>query len=102
MGNFKDIAWFKEIIAPTLIDYEIEYRLYEEGDFGSLTQVIFNSDKKGGGIDFWGLGWLGIDLFDYETEVLLMNVLLDPTQVQERDDAFKQLLDLLLKKDEVL
>jgi hypothetical protein len=95
MEDTKDIEWFKLVIAPTLIGYEITYRFYEEGDFGSLNQVIFNSSKKGGGIDFWGLGWLGIDLFDYKTEEQLMNVLIEPHQNKEKEEAFKQLQELL-------
>lgn len=95
MEVLKDIEWFKKVIAPTLEGYEITYRFYEEGDFGSLNQIIFNSPKRGGGIDFWGLGWLGVDLFDYETEEKLLNVLLEPHQEKEKNDAFKQLEKLL-------
>lgn len=91
----KDIEWFKQIIAPHLKDYEINYRFYEEGDFGPLTQVIFNSSKKGGGIDFWGLGWLGVDLFDYQKEEQLLNVLIEPHQEKEKEAVFKKLEELL-------
>ena len=66
--NMKDLEWFKKEVVPYLTDYEIQYRFYSEGDFGTLTQANFNSKRKGGGIDFWGLGWLGVDLYDYEKD----------------------------------
>ena len=68
MEKVRDIKWFKNIVVPTLVSYEVTYRFYENGDFGSLNQIIFESAEKGGQIDFWGLGWLGVDLFDYKTE----------------------------------
>lgn len=95
MEEIKNIDWFKKVIAPHLTGYEISYRFYEEGDFGSLNQVIFNSPTKGGGIDFWGLGWIGIDLVDYETEEQLMNILLDASQQIEQSDALERLQELL-------
>jgi hypothetical protein len=38
----KDIDWFKSKVAPTLTDYELKYKHFEKGDFGSLSQVEFN------------------------------------------------------------
>ncbi len=95
MKQIKDIEWFKQVIAPTIKGYEIKYRFYENGDFGPLNQVILDSPKKSGGIDFWGLGWLGVDLFDYERDEQLINILLTPNQKQEQDDALKHLQELL-------
>ena len=95
MAAFKDIEWFKTQIAPTLVNYELQYRFYTEGDFGPLSQVIFESPQKGGGIDFWGLGWLGIDVYDYEKEESLQNVLLEPNQIIEKEMEFNKLLLLL-------
>jgi hypothetical protein len=91
----KNIAWFKNEIAPILSNYEIEYKTFEEGDFGSLNQVIFNSDQIGGNIDFWGLNWLGIFLWDYQNEKELLNILLEPHQEEEKERAFKRLQELL-------
>ncbi len=82
-------------MAPTLKDYEIEYRYYKDGDFGSLNQVIFNSPRQGGGVDFWSLGWLGIDLYSYEQEKTLLNILLEPDHQKEKDEALKRLQELL-------
>jgi hypothetical protein len=70
----KNFLWFKEAVAPRLEDYKPEYRFYEQGEFGSFDQAIFNSPKKGGEIDFGGLGWLSIHLWDYEKNEQLLNV----------------------------
>lgn len=95
MSSSKNISWFKEIVEPTLKGYEIEYRYYEEGDFGSLNQVEFNSKEKGGNVDFWGLGWLGLYVWDYEKEEEIMNILLSPDQENEKEIAFEEFQKIL-------
>lgn len=87
----KDMNWFKAVIAPQLNNYEMEYKHFEkEGDFGILTQVVFESERLGGNIDFWGLNWLGIFIWDYPNEIELMNVLLEPNEEEKKDIAFEQ------------
>jgi hypothetical protein len=95
MKKVKDIKWFKDKLATKLEGYELNYKFYNEGDFGSLNQVEFNSKKIGGNVDFWGLGWLGIFVWDYERAEQLLNILLEPHQEKEKDDAFEQLEKLL-------
>lgn len=95
MEQSKDINWFKETIEPQLKKYEIEYRFYEEGDLGSLSQVVINSDKKGGGISFWGLGWLGVEIYDYKNDVELLNILLKPEQNIEKNLILEELTNYL-------
>lgn len=82
-------------MSPNLKGYELAYNFFEKGDFGSLNQVEFNSKKIGGNIDFWGLGWLGIFVWNYETEEEMFNVLLEPHQVAEKEKAFDKLQELL-------
>jgi hypothetical protein len=91
----KNLDWFKNEIAPKLAGYDLKYQYFEEGDFGSLNKVEFNSSKIGGGIDFWGLNWLGIFLWDYTEEKELMNILLEPDQDLEKEEAFDNLLNFL-------
>ena len=43
----KDLEWFKKEVAPLLVDYETEYRYYNQGDFSSLNQIVFESLKNG-------------------------------------------------------
>ncbi len=94
--NMKDLEWFKKEVVPYLTDYEIQYRFYSEGDFGTLTQANFNSKRKGGGIDFWGLGWLGVDLYDYEKDEEVLNVLLEDNEIEEQDQLLEKLKKILL------
>lgn len=91
----KDFNWFKKEIIPYLNGYELTYRSYEEGDFGSLDQVIFESNEKGGVIDFWGLGWLGIDVYDYKNNEQILTILLEPHQEEAKTEAFNRLKVLL-------
>ena len=96
MMNTKDINWFKATIAPILETYQLDYKYFGEGDFGSLDQVEIDSTKLGGNIDFWGLGWIGIFIWDYKAEIEVMNVLLEPHQKDEIDQAFNQLRNVLI------
>ena len=89
----KTLEWFKREVVPNLLEYDIMFRRYQNGDFGDLEQVLFESKQKGGGIDFWSSGWLGIELYDYEKEELLLNVLLEPTE--EYEFFLKELIELL-------
>lgn len=91
----RDFLWFKENLVPVLKGFELKYRSYEEGDFGKLNQVEFNSQKKGGNIDFWEQGWLGIFLWDYITEEEIMNVLIKPNENEEKEKALERFLKLL-------
>ena len=54
----------------------------------------------GGGIDFWSSGWLEIDLYDYEKEKLIINVLLEPTE--EYETHLKNLIETLKSQSSVL
>jgi len=91
----KNIEWFKQEIAPDLSGYEVKYRYFEQGDFGSLHQVEFNSTKLGGSIDFWGLDWLGVLLCSYDEERELINVLLEPDEELGKEKALLELLNFL-------
>jgi hypothetical protein len=95
MEEEKGIEWFKREIAPQLKGYELSYKFFEEGDFGSLHQIEFNSERMGGNIDFWGLGWLGVFIWNYETDEEVLNVLLRPEQGDEKDKVVKQMLEVI-------
>jgi hypothetical protein len=92
----KDVRWFKENFELLLAGYDIEYRYYENGDFGNLDQVEFNSDVKGGEIDFWSSGWLGIHLVNYSSGNELQNIFLNPEQTAEQEVALAELKKMLL------
>lgn len=96
MDNVKNLIWFKNNLESKLLSFELQHKYFEEGDFGTLNQIEFNSLKIGGNIDFWSLGWIGIFIWDYQKEKELFNVLLNPEQTIEIDNAFIQLEKLLL------
>lgn len=91
----RDINWFKKEVEPCLKGYEIKYKFFEKGDFGSLNQVEFNAEKQGGEIDFWSTGWLGVHLVDYINGEELLNAFLEPHQEEEKEKTLKRLQELL-------
>jgi len=92
----KDVIWFKnEFISLLGEGYKMEYSTFKDGDFGNLERVEIEGNNKGGNIDFWSLGWLNIHLVDYEKGDELLNVLLEPHQEREQEEAFKKLQELL-------
>ena len=96
----KTLEWFKKEVSPDLLNYKITYWNYKNGDFGDLDQIIIESKILGGGIYFWSSGWLEIDLYDYEKEELLINVLLEPTE--EYEIHLKNLIETLKSQSSVL
>ncbi|MCA0236109.1 MAG: hypothetical protein LCH81_06980 [Bacteroidetes bacterium] len=91
----KSVVWFKEEVEPYLKGFEIKYKFFEKGDFGELNQVEFNSKEKGGEIDFWSTGWLGVHLVDYMKGDELLNVFLEPHQEIEKENILERLRELL-------
>ena len=89
-----NIDWFKVRIAPHLDNYVLNYRHFENGDFGDLDQVSFESEKIGGEIDFWSLGRLSIFIWSYEKEKQLLNILLEP--LDDKHQVFNILNEILL------
>lgn len=95
MPQLKNIEWFKKEIAPNLNGYTLDYRFFAKGDFGSLSQVTFESEKIGGNIDFWGLGWLGIFIWDFEKDETLLNILLETDEIVKKEEAILQTVNIL-------
>jgi hypothetical protein len=90
----KSMASLKEEIEPYLRKFEVKYKL-ESREFGELNHVEFTSRDKGGEIDFWSTGWLGILLVDYVKGKELLNVFIEPEQEEEKQDAVRRLQELL-------
>lgn len=91
----KDINWFKKEMSPLLMDYEVAYKFFENGDFGSLNQVEFNGEKQGGEIDFWSSGWLEVYLVDMIKGEIILSAFLEPDQEEEKEKVLKKLQELL-------
>lgn len=95
MKTVKDIDWVKNVLVPRLTGYEVKYKYFEKGDFGSLSQVEINSDKIGAGIDFWSSGRLEIFVWDFRNKKELLNKLFFPEEQEGRDVVFDKLQSLL-------
>lgn len=95
MERDERIKWLKRELTLNLNRYELSYRFFEEGDFGSLSQVEFISKRIGGNVDFLGLGWLGVFVWSYETDQELLNVLIESGDEKEQEEALRRLQELL-------
>jgi hypothetical protein len=91
----KKIEWFKGQLAGAFRNYELKYKSFSEGDFGALDQVEFNTEKRGGIIDFWSMRWLGIFLYNYVEEKVLLNTFLEPHQHEAHEKAICKLMELI-------
>ncbi len=90
--------WFKVMIQPKLsekADYVFNYRHYDDGDFGDLDQVAFDSDAYLCEIDFWSSGWLSLGVWDVLQEKVVINEFLEPTDITEQRVAWIELFKVL-------
>ena len=83
----KDLGWVQKNLIPHLIDYTIECNYYA---------ITFESSQKGGYIHFWGSGWFGVDVYDYEKDEEVLNVLLEDNEIEEQDQLLEKLKKILL------
>jgi hypothetical protein len=75
--------------------YSLTWSDFLDGDFGDLKRLEFESSIKIGTIDFWSLGWIGMDIVDMHRKEQVLNVLYSPDQEGDIKAAFGQLLKLL-------
>lgn len=90
-----DIHWLKENEESIFRGYKVEYLSFKEGDFGDLERVDFIGDLMGGSIDFWSSGWLGLYLYDYNKEKVILNILLETDQIIEKEKYINELKSCL-------
>lgn len=91
-----DIFSFKENIEPKLLGYKLKYSTFFNGDFGDLERVEFDGKGKIGGLDFWSKGWLEIDVYDLVLDKVIINALLEPSEVELQKKAIEDFLEALL------
>lgn len=91
-----NIDCIKKIIIPKLKNYKLTYNSFPNGDFGSLERINIEGINKVAGIDIWSKGWLNIDIYDLVLDEQVMNVLLSPEEIKEKEDAIVKLLGILL------
>ncbi|SFQ23450.1 hypothetical protein [Parafilimonas terrae] len=90
-----DIKLFKQELKHFFKQYEIEYRHFPEGDFGELQEVVFENKFKVGAIQFWGMDYLAIQLFDYQTQEMLINIIFEPDQDAQKEKGLQNLVNLI-------
>ncbi|KEZ94303.1 hypothetical protein [Nonlabens ulvanivorans] len=73
----------------------MQIRYFSEGDFGSLNQILFESNNIGGNIDFWSTGLVGIFLWDYVNEKEIIDQLITQEENDKKNKYFKMLFDFL-------
>ncbi|WDI95414.1 hypothetical protein [Xanthomonas campestris] len=74
------IVGFKEDLLASLKGCEFELSNFKNGDFGDLQRVEVQGFNKLGTVEFWSLGWVGIDLVDCVSGTQEMSLLLSPDQ----------------------
>jgi hypothetical protein len=92
--DFKSEQWLKKFAIQHLSNFEVNFRFFAEADFGSLHQVEFNNDEKGGEIEVWSSGWFRVHLVDYVSGIELMCAFIDPDDEQQ-DQLVSELIMLL-------
>ena len=90
-----DIKWFKQELKHLFKQYEIEYRHFPEGDFGELQEVVFENKFKVGAIQFWSMDYLVIQLFDYQNQEMLINIIFEPNQDAQKEKGLQNLVSLI-------
>jgi hypothetical protein len=91
-----NIDYVNKIITPKLKNYKLTYNSFPNGDFGSLERIAIEGINKVASIDIWSKGWLNIDIYDLILDEQVMNVLLEPEEIKEQEDAIVKLLGILL------
>jgi len=94
-----DINCFKSEIAPLLANYELRYSSFRNGDFGDLERIEIEGFNKLGTVELWSKGWLSIDVYDCILDIQLINLLLEPIDIEEQKKAIETLLKVLINDE---
>ena len=95
----KNFDWAKKNFLPKLFGYDFNFRYFDDGDFGSLNQIEFDSAEYSGAIDFWGMNWLGIFVWDKIREEEKINLMFSPEQEKEKEEIFFSLETFLVRNN---
>ena len=93
----KEESWH-DVFLYALEGYRISYEIHENGQFGDLHRLNFDKLNLSGNIDVWSKGWLDVDIFDLDSEKMVMNILLSPNERSFKDVASE--IDNTLRKYE--
>jgi hypothetical protein len=91
-----NINWFKNKFSPFIEqNYNTEYLFFKDSDFGDIERVEFEGYDKGGTIDFWSTGYLSIHIVDYLKKEEIINVFLEPNQMEEKEKYLEQMYEII-------
>jgi hypothetical protein len=90
-----NIEYFNENIKPLLKGYCFRYSSFSNGDFGDLERIEIEGFNKVGGVEFWSMGWMGVDVYDCSLDDQVLNVLLSPEEKELAEGVFARLLEVL-------
>lgn len=90
-----DVEYFNENIKPLLKGYSFRYSSFSNGDFGDLERIEVKGFNKAGGVEFWSMGWMGVDVYDCSLDDQVLNVLLSPEEKELAEEVFARLLEVL-------
>lgn len=91
-----DIHYFKENIEPKLKGFNVTYSYFPKGDFGELNRVYVEGKNKMGGIDFWSMGWMDVDIYDLSLDRQVMNLLLAPNDTETQEKTVEKFLRVFI------
>lgn len=91
-----DMDFFREKIVPMLNGYTFKYSFFPNGDFGDLERVEFEGAHEIGAVEFWSRGFIGIDLYDLNSDEQLICKLLGPDEnkIEAIDNLVRILNDI--------
>jgi len=78
-----DYRWFERVVSPKLGSFATKHQHVENGDFGSLDQVEFESETVAGEVEFWDSGWVRLTVVDMVQQEWKQRVLLRPEQMDQ-------------------
>ncbi len=81
--------------SQTYLNILLSTRIFSGGDFGDLERVEFEGRGKVGTIDFWSQGWIGVDVFDCNSDEQILNKMLSPDERESTVKTFEILMELL-------
>lgn len=90
-----NIDYFNEHIKPLLKNYSFKNSSFSNGDFGDLERIEFEGRGKVGAVEFWSMGWMGVDVYDCILDDQVLNVLLSSEEKELAEGVFVRLLEVL-------
>jgi hypothetical protein len=91
-----DFNFFKTSIAPQLTEYKLKFDiLHSDFDTVYINRVEILNSQLSAEIMFYSDGKLYMHVYNHNKEIELLNLLIEPQEEKEKNEAFKKLQELL-------